>query len=131
MSSTSNSAPLARGPSRQGRGPRGTSASRRRRGQWAGRRTGGLGHLRSSCGIVLALSAYPLYYSFLLGSSDAATIAREPDPVARFPGATSSTNVQPGGFGGHQVLAGAVANSILVAVLHRAVGRVLFDPGWL
>jgi len=31
-------------------------------------------------GIVLAISAYPIYYSFLLGSSDAGTIARHPVP---------------------------------------------------
>lgn len=31
-------------------------------------------------GAVLALSAYPLYYSFLMGSSDAITIARKPIP---------------------------------------------------
>ena len=59
-----------------GRGA-GKVAARRNRGGAAGR-VGWPTYL--ILGVVLLLSAYPLYYSFLLGSSDAATIAREPVP---------------------------------------------------
>ena len=59
-----------------GRGA-GKAAARRNRGSSAGR-VGWPTYL--ILGVVLLLSAYPLYYSFLLGSSDAATIAREPVP---------------------------------------------------
>ncbi|MFZ1486768.1 MAG: carbohydrate ABC transporter permease, partial [Nostocoides sp.] len=54
-----------------GRGA-GKVAARRNRGGAAGR-VGWPTYL--ILGVVLLLSAYPLYYSFLLGSSDAATIA--------------------------------------------------------
>lgn len=79
MSSTSNSAPLAEGLAGKGA----ARAVRRRAGGAGGSgrvggRAGWVTYL--IMGIVLALSAYPLYYSFLLGSSDAATIAREPIP---------------------------------------------------
>ncbi len=43
-------------------------------------------------GAVLALSAYPLYYSFLMGSSDAITIARNPIP-SLVPGGNFLDNV--------------------------------------
>ncbi len=69
-------------------------------------------------GLVIALSAYPLYYSFLLGSSDAATIARDPVP-SLVPQGNFVDNVQ-------RVITSdikfwqALANSILVAVLTAA-----------
>jgi cellobiose transport system permease protein len=50
----------------------------RRRGSQAGNRPGWVTY--AILGVVMALSAYPLYYSFLLGSSDAVTIAQNPIP---------------------------------------------------
>jgi cellobiose transport system permease protein len=44
-------------------------------------------------GVVLAVSAYPLYYSFLLGSSDPVTIAQNPIP-SLIPEGNFLTNVQ-------------------------------------
>ncbi len=69
-------------------------------------------------GLVIALSAYPLYYSFLLGSSDAATIARDPVP-SLVPQGNFADNVQ-------RVITSdikfwqALGNSILVAVVTAA-----------
>lgn len=55
----------------------GAYASRRRKSK-AGDRPGWVTY--AIMGTVIALSAYPLYYSFLLGSSDAITIAKDPIP---------------------------------------------------
>jgi cellobiose transport system permease protein len=69
-------------------------------------------------GVVILLSAYPLYYSFLLGSSDAATIARNPIP-SLIPQGNFADNVQ-------RVITSdikfwqALGNSIVVAVLTAA-----------
>jgi cellobiose transport system permease protein len=69
-------------------------------------------------GVVILLSAYPLYYSFLLGSSDAATIARNPVP-SLIPQGNFADNVQ-------RVITSdikfwqALGNSIVVAVLTAA-----------
>ena len=66
-------------------------------------------------GFVLLLSAYPLYYSFLLGSSDATTIARTPVP-SLIPQGNFGTNVA-------RVISAdihfwkAVANSAIIAVI--------------
>ena len=66
-------------------------------------------------GFVLVLSAYPLYYSFLLGSSDATTIARTPVP-SLIPQGNFGTNVA-------RVISAdihfwkAVANSAIIAVI--------------
>ena len=60
---------------------RGAARAQRRRQQRAGGVAGRPGWVTYTIlTIVLLLSAYPLYYSFLLGSSDAATIARDPIP---------------------------------------------------
>lgn len=64
---------------------------------------------------VLALSAYPLYYSFLLGSSDAQTIAQTPVP-SLIPQGNFMTNVT-------RVVSSdikfwqAVTNSVIIAVI--------------
>ncbi|KAB7745559.1 ABC transporter permease subunit [Nostocoides sp. F2B08] len=50
----------------------------RRRKSQVGNRPGWVTY--AILGVVLALSAYPLYYSFLLGSSDPVTIAQNPIP---------------------------------------------------
>jgi len=69
-------------------------------------------------GVVILLSAYPLYYSFLLGSSDAATIAKNPIP-SLIPQGNFADNVQ-------RVITSdikfwqALGNSIVVAVLTAA-----------
>ena len=62
-------------------------AAARRRARQAARGTGGAGANRrpgwvtyAILAFVLLASAYPLYYSFLLGSSDAQTIAQNPVP---------------------------------------------------
>ncbi|MBK6885526.1 MAG: carbohydrate ABC transporter permease [Tetrasphaera sp.] len=66
-------------------------------------------------GTVLALSAYPLYYSFLLGSSDARTIARNPVPSLIPQGnfITNATRVISSDIHFWQ----AVLNSVIVAVI--------------
>jgi cellobiose transport system permease protein len=69
-------------------------------------------------GVVILLSAYPLYYSFLLGSSDAATIAKNPIP-SLIPQGNFADNVQ-------RVITSdikfwqALGNSIVVAALTAA-----------
>jgi cellobiose transport system permease protein len=75
-------------------------------------------------GIVLALSAYPLYYSFLLGSSDAQTIARNPVP-SLIPEGNFFSNV------GRVISSDihfwqAVGNSAFIAIL-TSVSLVLFS----
>jgi cellobiose transport system permease protein len=75
-------------------------------------------------GLVIAVSAYPLYYSFLLGSSDAATIARDPVP-SLIPQGNFTENVT-------RVISSdikfwrALGNSIIVSVL-TAVSVVFFS----
>jgi cellobiose transport system permease protein len=70
------SAPLAEGLA--GKGAARAVARRNRRRSKAGDRPRWVTY--TILGVVLVLSAYPLYYSFLLGSSDAATIAQNPTP---------------------------------------------------
>ena len=67
----------ARAAARQAKRSSRFGAFRARRSE-AGNRPGWVTY--TILGVVLALSAYPLYYSFLLGSSDATTIARNPIP---------------------------------------------------
>jgi len=57
---------------------RAREAARARRGSGDNRRPGRLTYV--ILGLVLLVSLYPLYYSFLLGSSDAQTIAQNPVP---------------------------------------------------
>jgi cellobiose transport system permease protein len=72
---------------RQTAGPGAARAVARRRARDAARARGGTGANRrpgrltyAILGFVLLVSLYPLYYSFLLGSSDAQTIAQNPVP---------------------------------------------------
>jgi cellobiose transport system permease protein len=75
-------------------------------------------------GVVLLASAYPLYYSFLLGSSDAGTIARNPIP-SLIPQGNFGTNV------GRVISSDiqfwkAVFNSAVIAII-TALSVVLFS----
>ncbi len=70
----STSAPLAEGLAGKGA----ARAARRKQQRDKAGRPGWVTYV--VLGVVLFVSAYPLYYSFLLGSSDAATIAKEPIP---------------------------------------------------
>lgn len=69
-------------------------------------------------GIVLALSAYPIYYALLLASSDSATIAQNPVP-SLIPGPNLLTNLE-------RVITSdikfweAVTNSVVIAVVTSA-----------
>ena len=97
---------------------RGAARARRRRPRRGGvaNRPGWVTYV--ILGVVILLSAYPLYYSFLLGSSDAATIAKNPIP-SLIPQGNFADNVQ-------RVITSdikfwqALANSIVVAVLTAA-----------
>ena len=97
---------------------RGAARARRRRARRGGvaNRPGWVTYV--ILGVVILLSAYPLYYSFLLGSSDAATIAKNPIP-SLIPQGNFADNVQ-------RVITSdikfwqALANSIVVAVLTAA-----------
>jgi cellobiose transport system permease protein len=91
-------------------------AARRRRdgaGMGANRRPGWVTY--ALLGLVLAVSAYPLYYAFLLASSDASTIAQNPIP-SLVPGGNFLENMQ-------RVLSSdinfwiAFRNSLIIAVL--------------
>lgn len=91
-------------------------AARRRRdgaGMGANRRPGWVTYVL--LGLVLAVSAYPLYYAFLLASSDASTIAQNPIP-SLIPGGNFIENMQ-------RVLGSdinfwiAFRNSLIIAVL--------------
>lgn len=91
-------------------------AARRRRdgaGMGANRRPGWVTY--ALLGLVLAISAYPLYYAFLLASSDASTIAQNPIP-SLVPGGNFLENMQ-------RVLSSdinfwiAFRNSLIIAVL--------------
>lgn len=91
-------------------------AARRRRdsaGMGANRRPGWVTYVL--LGLVLAVSAYPLYYAFLLASSDASTIAQNPIP-SLVPGGNFVENMQ-------RVLSSdinfwiAFRNSLIIAVL--------------
>lgn len=115
-----SSAPVARGLA----GERAAKYARRRAGKAAdiGGRPGWVSY--TVLGIVLALSAYPLYYSFLLGSSDAQTIARNPIP-SLIPEGNFFSNV------GRVISSDiyfwqAVGNSAIVAIL-TSLSLVLFS----
>ena len=73
---TTTSVPMIR----QTAGAGAARAAARRRGQAGGinRRPGWVTYLL--LGFVIAISAYPIYYAFLLASSDSATIAQNPVP---------------------------------------------------
>jgi cellobiose transport system permease protein len=104
-----------------GRGAARARRRRSRRGGVAGR-PGWVTYV--VLGVVIALSAYPLYYSFLLGSSDAATIARDPVP-SLVPQGNFADNVQRV-IGSDIKFWQALGNSILVAVV-TAVSVVFFS----
>lgn len=97
------------------------AAARRRRRSSAVDRPGWVTY--ALLGAVLVLSAYPLYYSFLVGSSDAITIAKNPIP-SLVPGGNFLDNVQ-------RVISSdikfwrSVVNSTIAATL-TAVSVVLF-----
>jgi cellobiose transport system permease protein len=74
-----------------GRGAARAAARRRGSGLGANRRPGWITY--AILGVVLVISAYPLYYAFLLASSDAATIAQNPIP-SLIPGGQFIQNVQ-------------------------------------
>ncbi len=96
-------------------GPGAAKHAERRRGRAKvpGTRPGWVTY--SIMGVVLILSAYPLYYAFLLGSSDAQTIAQNPLP-SLLPRGNFGANVQ-------RVISAdirfwrALANSAVIAVL--------------
>jgi len=106
------SAPMVEGIA----GPGAARARRRRTRRGVANRPGWVTYV--VLGVVIVLSAYPLYYSFLLGSSDAATIARDPIP-SLVPQGNFAENVQ-------RVITSdikfwqALGNSILVAVVTAA-----------
>jgi cellobiose transport system permease protein len=106
---------------RQTAGRGAARAAARHRGIGASRRPGWLTY--TLLGLVLAISAYPIYYAVLLASSDSATIAQHPVP-SLVPGPNLVTNLG-------RVLTSdigfwhAVANSLVVASL-TSVSVVFF-----
>jgi cellobiose transport system permease protein len=105
-----------------GKGAARAAARRRGDGMGANRRPGWVTYVL--LGLVLAISAYPLYYAFLLASSDAVTIAQNPIP-SLIPGGNFIENMQ-------RVLSSdinfwvAFRNSLIIAVL-SALSVVLFS----
>lgn len=94
----------------------------RRRGKDVGNRPGWITY--AILAVVMAVSAYPLYYSFLLGSSDPVTIAQNPIP-SLVPDGNFFENVQ-------RVISSdikfwqAVLNSVIAATV-MAVSVVFFS----
>ncbi|HMO10667.1 MAG TPA: carbohydrate ABC transporter permease, partial [Actinotalea sp.] len=98
---------------RQTAGRGAARAAARSRGLGAARRPGLVTYVL--LGLVLALSAYPLYYAVLLASSDSATIAQNPIP-SLIPGPNlidNLTRVVTSDIGFWR----AVLNSVIVAVI--------------
>ncbi|KGM13033.1 carbohydrate ABC transporter permease [Cellulomonas bogoriensis] len=109
---------------RQTAGRGAARAAARRRGSTAGaeRRPGWVTYVL--LGVVLAVSAYPLYYAFLLASSDASTIAQNPIP-SLVPGPHFLENVTRV-LGSDINFLTALRNSTVVAVV-TAVSVVFFS----
>ncbi|MCV2395859.1 carbohydrate ABC transporter permease [Actinotalea sp. M2MS4P-6] len=98
---------------RQTAGAGAARAAARRRGLGSNRRPGWVTYTLLT--VVLAISAYPIYYSFLLASSDSATIAQNPVP-SLIPGPNLWTNL--GRVLGADIgFWHAVLNSLIVAVV--------------
>ena len=108
---------------RQTAGPGAARAAGRARGLGGpNRRPGWVSY--TLLGVVLALSFYPIYYSFLLASSDSATIAQNPVP-SLIPGPNFFDNIARV-VGSDIKFWEAVGNSVIVAVV-TSVSVVFFS----
>lgn len=105
-------------------GPRAARAMARRRNKAAGpnRRPGWVTY--TILGLVLAISFYPIYYTFLLGSSDQLTISQNPVP-SLIPGGHLFDNFK-AIFDSSIPLMKGFINSVIVAVL-QALSVVIFS----
>lgn len=102
---------------RQTAGPAAARAAGRKRGLGGpNRRPGWVSY--TLLGLVIALSFYPIYYSFLLASSDSATIAQNPVP-SLIPGPHFFDNISRV-VGSDIKFWEAVGNSVIVAVVTSA-----------